>query len=93
MGPGYLGRIGTITMVSTRELRVSHTVDLYCIVCNAAMLSCTESSAHFHIMIAQPILGTPPGPCNMHSADFIPSRGEVYVFRGGNGREYLNDLQ
>ncbi|KAL9181920.1 hypothetical protein ACHAXT_012263 [Thalassiosira profunda] len=39
-----------------------------------------------------PTLGTPPGPCNMHSADFIPSRGEVYVFRGGNGREYLNDL-
>ena len=38
------------------------------------------------------ISGTPPGPCNMHSADFIPSRGEVYVFRGGNGREYLNDL-
>jgi hypothetical protein len=36
--------------------------------------------------------GTPPGPCNMHSADYIPSRGEVYVFRGGNGREYLNDL-
>jgi hypothetical protein len=28
----------------------------------------------------------------MHSADFIASRGEVYVFRGGNGREYLNDL-
>ena len=28
----------------------------------------------------------------MHSADFIKSRGEVYVFRGGNGREYLNDL-
>ena len=28
----------------------------------------------------------------MHSADYIPSRGEVYVFRGGNGREYLNDL-
>jgi len=39
-----------------------------------------------------PTLGNPPGPCNMHSADFIPSRGEVYVFRGGNGREYLNDL-
>jgi len=39
-----------------------------------------------------PVLGIPPGPCNMHSADFIPSRGEVYVFRGGNGREYLNDL-
>mmetsp|Transcript_38479 Transcript_38479/g.56458 ORF Transcript_38479/g.56458 Transcript_38479/m.56458 type:complete len:470 (+) Transcript_38479:1201-2610(+) len=28
----------------------------------------------------------------MHSADFVPSRNEVYVFRGGNGREYLNDL-
>jgi hypothetical protein len=38
------------------------------------------------------VKGTPPGPCNMHSADFVPSRREVYVFRGGNGREYLNDL-
>lgn len=28
----------------------------------------------------------------MHSADFIPSRKEIYLFRGGNGREYLNDL-
>ena len=41
----------------------------------------------------QPALkGTPPGPCNMHSADYVASRKEVYVFRGGNGREYLNDL-
>lgn len=39
-----------------------------------------------------PVRGTPPGPCNMHSADFVPARQEVYVFRGGNGREYLNDL-
>eukprot|EP00565_Helicotheca_tamesis_P006483 CAMPEP_0185731426 /NCGR_PEP_ID=MMETSP1171-20130828/12877_1 /TAXON_ID=374046 /ORGANISM="Helicotheca tamensis, Strain CCMP826" /LENGTH=653 /DNA_ID=CAMNT_0028400689 /DNA_START=30 /DNA_END=1991 /DNA_ORIENTATION=- len=39
-----------------------------------------------------PVRGTPPGPCNMHSADFVPTRNEVYVFRGGNGREYLNDL-
>jgi hypothetical protein len=38
------------------------------------------------------VRGTPPGPCNMHSADYVPSRREVYVFRGGNGREYLNDL-
>lgn len=36
--------------------------------------------------------GTPPGPCNMHSADFVSKKQEVYVFRGGNGREYLNDL-
>jgi len=36
--------------------------------------------------------GCPPGPCNMHSADFVSNRREVYVFRGGNGREYLNDL-
>lgn len=28
----------------------------------------------------------------MHSADFIPDRNEIYLFRGGNGREYLNDL-
>jgi hypothetical protein len=41
----------------------------------------------------QPALkGSPPGPCNMHSADYVESRNEVYVFRGGNGREYLNDL-
>mmetsp|Transcript_7871 Transcript_7871/g.16425 ORF Transcript_7871/g.16425 Transcript_7871/m.16425 type:complete len:915 (+) Transcript_7871:233-2977(+) len=41
----------------------------------------------------QPALkGTPPGPCNMHSADYVKSQKAVYVFRGGNGREYLNDL-
>jgi hypothetical protein len=39
-----------------------------------------------------PIKGTPPGPCNMHSADYVAHQREVYVFRGGNGREYLNDL-
>jgi hypothetical protein len=38
------------------------------------------------------VRGTPPGPCNMHSADYVAARHEVYVFRGGNGREYLNDL-
>jgi len=38
------------------------------------------------------VTGTPPGPCNMHSADYVESRNEVYVFRGGNGREYMNDL-
>lgn len=38
------------------------------------------------------VTGTPPGPCNMHSADYVASRRQVYVFRGGNGREYLNDL-
>jgi BTB/POZ domain/Kelch motif/Galactose oxidase, central domain len=39
-----------------------------------------------------PVKGTPPGPCNMHSADYVSKQREVYVFRGGNGREYLNDL-
>lgn len=38
------------------------------------------------------VKGTPPGPCNMHSADYVPLKKEVFVFRGGNGREYLNDL-
>ena len=38
------------------------------------------------------VRGTPPGPCNMHSADYIPKKNEIYLFRGGNGREYLNDL-
>ena len=28
----------------------------------------------------------------MHSADYVELMNEVYVFRGGNGREYLNDL-
>jgi len=36
--------------------------------------------------------GASPGPCNMHSSDFVSQRNEIYVFRGGNGREYLNDL-
>ncbi|GLD92569.1 hypothetical protein PINS_up001128 [Pythium insidiosum] len=39
-----------------------------------------------------PVLGTPPGPCNMHTADFIPHLRSILVFRGGDGREYLNDL-
>jgi len=43
-------------------------------------------------LAAPAVRGTPPGPCNMHSADFVESKNEVYVFRGGNGREYLNDL-
>ena len=38
------------------------------------------------------VKGTPPGPCNMHSADYVAANKEVYVFRGGNGHEYLNDL-
>ena len=38
------------------------------------------------------VKGVPPGRCNMHSADYVKHRREVYVFRGGNGREYLNDL-
>lgn len=36
--------------------------------------------------------GSSPGPCNMHTADFVSSQSEIYIFRGGNGREYLNDL-
>lgn len=33
-----------------------------------------------------------PGPCNMHSAEYIPDKRQIYVFRGGDGSEYLNDL-
>ncbi|OQR93437.1 hypothetical protein ACHHYP_02568 [Achlya hypogyna] len=36
--------------------------------------------------------GVPPGPCNMHTADYLPHLRGIVVFRGGNGREYLNDL-
>jgi hypothetical protein len=36
------------------------------------------------------ILGSPPGPCNMHTADSYNKK--IYVFRGGDGRDYLNDL-
>ncbi|TMW66068.1 hypothetical protein Poli38472_003833 [Pythium oligandrum] len=39
-----------------------------------------------------PVLGTPPGPCNMHTADYIPHLRSILLFRGGDGREYLNDL-
>ena len=34
--------------------------------------------------------GEVPGPCNMHSADLIGKH--IYIFRGGDGRDYLNDL-
>ncbi len=36
------------------------------------------------------IQGTPPGPCNMHTADSY--KDNIYVFRGGDGKDYLNDL-
>lgn len=39
-----------------------------------------------------PVVGKAPGPCNMHTADFMEKRRQILVFRGGNGREYLNDL-
>lgn len=34
--------------------------------------------------------GTGPGPCNMHSADVVNNL--IYIFRGGDGKDYLNDL-
>lgn len=34
--------------------------------------------------------GDPPGPCNMHTADLVGK--DLLVFRGGDGRSYLNDL-
>lgn len=34
--------------------------------------------------------GEPPGPCNMHTADLVGRH--LFVFRGGDGRAYLNDL-
>lgn len=42
--------------------------------------------------LVPPTTGTPPGPCNMHSTDYIPELGIILVFRGGDGAKYLNDL-
>jgi hypothetical protein len=36
------------------------------------------------------VKGLPPGPCNMHTADSYNNK--IYVFRGGDGKDYLNDL-
>lgn len=44
--------------------------------------------------------GTPPGPCNMHTADLVEGDGgsgpggadSVWVFRGGDGCAYYNQL-
>jgi hypothetical protein len=46
-----------------------------------------------HLQWFQPaVAGRNPGSCNMHTADYVPNCNAIYVFRGGNGREYLNDL-
>ena len=46
-----------------------------------------------HLRWYQPtVSGACPGSCNMHTADYVPNQRAIYVFRGGNGREYLNDL-
>ena len=34
--------------------------------------------------------GQSPGPCNMHSAEVVDNF--IYIFRGGDGKDYLNDL-
>lgn len=36
--------------------------------------------------------GIAPGPCNMHTAEYMPELKLILIFRGGDGREYLNDL-
>lgn len=38
------------------------------------------------------IEGEAPGPMNMHTADFFPHLRKIIVFRGGDGKAYLNDL-
>ncbi|KAF1315117.1 Kelch repeat-containing protein, partial [Globisporangium splendens] len=38
------------------------------------------------------VKGSGPGPCNMHTADYLPHLRSILLFRGGDGREYLNDL-
>jgi len=56
------------------------------------------AAGDLHILHLHPVLrwvqpsfkGEPPGPCNMHTADCV--NGTVLVFRGGDGRAYLNDL-
>ncbi|TDH73248.1 hypothetical protein CCR75_006950 [Bremia lactucae] len=40
----------------------------------------------------QPELTATLGPCNMHTADYVAHLRSILVFRGGDGREYLNDL-
>mmetsp|Transcript_70614 Transcript_70614/g.169193 ORF Transcript_70614/g.169193 Transcript_70614/m.169193 type:complete len:555 (-) Transcript_70614:174-1838(-) len=55
------------------------------------------ASGDLHLLCLSPLKwvqpafrGEPPGPCNMHTAD--PVGNTLYVFRGGDGRAYLNDL-
>eukprot|EP00924_Labyrinthula_sp_SR-Ha-C_P009272 augustus_masked-scaffold_2-processed-gene-18.12-mRNA-1 protein AED:0.05 eAED:0.05 QI:0/-1/0/1/-1/1/1/0/742 len=33
-----------------------------------------------------------PGLCNLHSLDFFPTRNSLILFKGGDGRNYFNDL-
>ena len=36
--------------------------------------------------------GVSPGPCNMHTADWIESKKAIFVFRGGDGVDYDNSV-
>lgn len=36
--------------------------------------------------------GTPPGPSNMHTADWIEEKQEIFLFRGGDGKIYDNSV-
>ncbi|GBG28993.1 RING finger protein B [Hondaea fermentalgiana] len=39
-----------------------------------------------------PSRGKAPGPCNMHTTDYVAKKRSLFVFRGGDGKQYLNDL-
>ncbi|KAF1778391.1 Kelch-type beta propeller [Phytophthora cactorum] len=88
----------TATAVSTHELLVFGGYDGRRNHNTLHLLDWPLAAADLHVLHLdtltweQPELTAALGPCNMHTADYVARLRSILVFRGGDGREYLNDL-
>jgi leucine-zipper-like transcriptional regulator 1 len=83
------------------ESRNGHTatvVDGYIYIIGGWLESCPCAGRDVHRLHVDslswvPTFQSPKAPvCNMHSADYISHLNVILVFRGGDGKDYLNDL-
>ena len=93
-----VGRNGhTATLISKFEILTSACVGNRLFIIGGWLGQGPLAASDLHILdldtfkwLPNQTTGDSPGPCNMHTADGYKSL--IYVFRGGDGRDYLNDL-
>ena len=89
--------MGTLLHLWVRNLTLSLTIDHKLYILGGWLGQGPLAADDLHVLDLENfkwldlnIKGAHPGPCNMHTADAYDSK--IYVFRGGDGKDYLNDL-